>query len=72
MLSPNYDIRKTNRSNVWKMKETIIFVLLFSYAISKKIDLKKTKIYGPGLYPQNLVLPVRYFFIQPYDEEGNR
>ena len=56
-----------------------IFILLVLCQLSyvscdkkKKIDVQKTKIYGPGLYPHKLVLPVRYIFIQPYDTNGKR
>lgn len=37
-----------------------------------KVDVKRTKVYGPGLQPDKVVYPVRYFFIELYDTKGNR
>ncbi|KAF2355186.1 Lipopolysaccharide-modifying protein [Trinorchestia longiramus] len=36
------------------------------------VDPSKTKVYGPGLKPQENVYPVRYFFIEAYDSDGKR
>ena len=36
------------------------------------VDPEKCQIYGPGLEPHKLPLPVQYFFINVVDEEGNR
>jgi len=44
--------------------------LLGSHAV--KVDPKRTEVYGIGLRPHKLTLPVRYFFIRVYDTEGNR
>lgn len=38
----------------------------------KSVDLRKTKIWGPGIEPHHNILPVRYFFIQPIDAHGYR
>lgn len=35
------------------------------------VDVYKTKIWGPGLQADKIVLPVYYFYIQPADEYGN-
>lgn len=37
-----------------------------------KLDVKRTKVFGPGLQPEKVVYPVRYFFIEAYDTKGNR
>ncbi|KAK3868882.1 hypothetical protein Pcinc_025762 [Petrolisthes cinctipes] len=37
-----------------------------------KLDLKKTRVFGPGLQPDKIVYPARYFFIQLHDTKGNR
>lgn len=34
--------------------------------------MRKTRVWGPGLRPDVIVLPVRYFFIEAIDEYGNR
>lgn len=61
----------------------LIFFLLISTAVkcdlatnSKKVsirsvDVEKTRIWGPGLEPHKIVLPVRYFYIQALDAYGN-
>lgn len=36
----------------------------------RSVDVFKTKVWGPGLDPGKVVLPVRYFFIQAYDAYG--
>nr|XP_045584389.1 protein O-glucosyltransferase 2-like [Procambarus clarkii] len=37
-----------------------------------KVDVKATRVFGPGLQPERIVFPVRYFFIEAYDKKGNR
>ena len=37
----------------------------------RSVDVEKTKIWGPGLKPDKIVLPVRYFYIQAIDGYGN-
>lgn len=37
----------------------------------RSVDVEKTKIWGPGLEPHKIVLPVRYFYIQAIDAYGN-
>lgn len=37
----------------------------------RSLDVEKTKIWGPGLEPHKIVLPVRYFYIQAIDAYGN-
>lgn len=36
----------------------------------RSLDVEKTKIWGPGLEPHKIVLPVRYFYIQAIDGHG--
>lgn len=38
----------------------------------RSLDVKKTQIFGPGLRPDKVVLPVRYFIIEPHDAHNNR
>lgn len=53
-----------------------LFVLvLFIFSVngaSVEVDPLKSKVYGPGLAPDNIVFPVRYFFIEVYDTSGER
>lgn len=36
----------------------------------KSLDLRKTKIWGPGILTPKAVFPARYFFIQAVDSKG--
>lgn len=38
----------------------------------RSVDVEKTKVWGPGLEPDKIILPVRYFYIQAIDGYGNR
>lgn len=38
----------------------------------KSVDVRRTKVYGPGLEPDKFILPVRYFFIEPIDGHGKK
>lgn len=38
----------------------------------KSVDVRRTEVWGPGLKPDVIVLPVRYFFIRAFDAHGNR
>lgn len=42
-----------------------------SHQTSKVVGLTKSLVWGPGL-DVDVVLPVRYFFIQPVDTDGNK
>lgn len=56
---------------IYLLSKFISLCALFSYSSeSSTIDEKKTKIWGPGLKTE-LNLPVRYFYIQFVDKEGN-
>lgn len=35
-------------------------------------NLSKTKVWGPGLKPENIVLPARYFFIHAVGDDNKR
>lgn len=37
-----------------------------------KVDVNNTKVFGPGLFPELIVLPVRYFFIETYNSKNER
>lgn len=38
----------------------------------KSVDVQRTKVWGAGLEPDKIVLPVRYFFIEPVDGYGKK
>jgi len=42
-----------------------------SHQTTGVVNLSKSLVWGPGL-KVDVVLPVRYFFIQPVDSEGNK
>lgn len=42
-----------------------------SSATELEVDLRKTKVWGPGLKP-DFFLPVRYFYIQAVSADGNK
>jgi len=55
----------------------VIFLLLvMNYSSASdnefEIDLKKSRAYGPGLQPDKIVFPARYFFVELFDSKGNR
>lgn len=35
-----------------------------------EFDIKNTRLWGPGLYPDEIVLPVRYFYIELLKHDG--
>ncbi|XP_055919879.1 protein O-glucosyltransferase 2-like [Eupeodes corollae] len=50
-----------------------ILLLLFVNCVNSEtpiVDPEKTLVWGPGLKPDQIVLPVRYFFIQAVDKNG--
>lgn len=62
------------------MNTFFIFALAFclfgkNYAteiIDKKIDPKNSIIWGPGLKPEDIVMKVRYIFLQLQDNSGKK
>lgn len=38
----------------------------------RSVDVGRTKVWGPGLEPDKIVLPVRHFYIEPVDAYGKR
>lgn len=46
----------------------------FAYSIdeSRLVDAEKTLVWGPGLKPDEVVLPARYFFIHAVDKNGRK
>lgn len=36
----------------------------------KSIDVDRTRVWGPGLRPDEVVTPIRYFFVQAVDRHG--
>ena len=45
--------------------------LCCSYQTASAVSLTKSLVWGPGL-DVDVVVPVRYFFIQPVDTEGHK
>ncbi|XP_032590679.1 protein O-glucosyltransferase 2-like [Drosophila grimshawi] len=52
----------------------LVFILQFSVTACEEqiLDAKKTLVWGPGLKPDDIVLPARYFFIHAVDRSGNK
>ncbi len=53
---------------------TIFSVLIFgnlAYVGAREVDVKKTLIFGPA-FEADIVIPVRYFYIQAVDEDGKK
>lgn len=48
----------------------VILVLFLNHVCSFDIDVSLTRVWGPGLYPEKIVLPARYFFIQAVDKNN--
>lgn len=37
-----------------------------------QLDLRKMRVFGPGIHPKRSQLPVNYFYIQAVDTLGNK
>ncbi|KAG8231930.1 hypothetical protein J437_LFUL011399, partial [Ladona fulva] len=46
--------------------------LISSQANSQDVDPINTEVWGPGLYPDKIVMPARYFYIHAVDEKQKR
>ncbi|XP_002135782.3 protein O-glucosyltransferase 2-like [Drosophila pseudoobscura] len=46
--------------------------LLLSNCQNQILDVAKTQVWGPGLKPDDIVLPARYFFIHAIDNNGKK
>ncbi|XP_034105914.1 protein O-glucosyltransferase 2-like [Drosophila sulfurigaster albostrigata] len=51
---------------------TFIFNLRLTLCKEQVVDVKKSLVWGPGLKPDHIVLPARYFFIHAVDESGKK
>ncbi|XP_067632235.1 protein O-glucosyltransferase 2-like [Eurosta solidaginis] len=53
---------------------TILTLFDFVYTLdeSRIVDAEKTLVWGPGLKPDEVVLPARYFFIHAVDKNGHK
>ena len=49
----------------------VLFFLAFTNGAKKDIDVKKSFVYGPA-FDTDIVLPVRYFYIQLVDKRGKK
>lgn len=62
-----------------KFQFILLFILISTICDSatgtkqsiRSVDVEKTKVWGPGLEPDKIVLPVRHFYIQAIDAFGN-
>lgn len=70
----------SSRSEIMSRKIAFILAIIFLNWLSNSLvecssrtslSKEKTLIWGPGLQP-NIVLPVRYFFIQVVDQSGKK
>lgn len=59
--------------------QTIVLFFLFSTKCGlisankgsiRSVNVEKTKVWGPGLSPDKIVVPVRHFYIEPVDAYG--
>jgi hypothetical protein len=53
----------------------LVFVLDSMLLVSSKgsvVDPAECKIWGPGLYPDQIVMPARYFYIQAADRHKHK
>ena len=50
---------------------TVLFFLASTNAAKKDIDVRKSFVYGPA-FDADIVLPVRYFYIQLVDKRGKK
>ena len=48
-----------------------LLTLVLVVAAKDKVDVTRTFVYGPGLH-RDIVLPVRYFYIQFVDKKGKK
>ncbi|KAK7861819.1 hypothetical protein R5R35_000582 [Gryllus longicercus] len=48
----------------------IAFTLMLLEGINCEVDPQKCVVWGPGLHPERIVLPARYFFISTVDSNG--
>ncbi len=46
------------------VKITLLLHILSLYPCEIEIDCNFTRIWGPGLDPENIIMPARYFFIE--------
>lgn len=50
---------------------SIVIYFVSAYAATKNVDVKKSLVFGPAFDP-DIVLPVRYFYIQLVDKKGKK
>uniref|UniRef100_A0A6P7F504 Protein O-glucosyltransferase 2-like n=1 Tax=Diabrotica virgifera virgifera TaxID=50390 RepID=A0A6P7F504_DIAVI len=55
---------------------TLVFVLLqlfsYMYIITSDINVELSRVWGPGLTPEKIVMPARYFFVELVDVNNRR
>lgn len=51
---------------------TSVFIIFIDTSYGENIECSHTKIWGPGLEPENIIMPARYFFVQTFDINNKR
>lgn len=65
----NYDKVVQTHPVVIVLLSVSLFVFI-SHVHGFDLDVSKTQVWGPGLHPETIVLPARYFFIQAVDRNN--
>ena len=52
----------------------LLFIILcrLSEALSAQLSAEKSLVFGPGVHPERVGLPVNYFYIQAVDAKGRK
>lgn len=60
------------------LRHATLRILIFTFVAAgvqselQIVDAEKTLLWGPGLEPDEVVLPARYFFIHAVDKNGRK
>lgn len=54
------------------LRVPLTLLWIINSVISADLSPKLTKVWGPGLKPDDIVMPARYFFIQAVDKNNKR
>lgn len=50
----------------------LILAILYPNCFTEDVDVKLSKVWGPGLQPHLISMPARYFFVQAVDSKNQR
>nr|CAD7441301.1 unnamed protein product [Timema bartmani] len=56
----------------WHLLLFVFLIYNIDYTEGFEVDPKKCIVWGPGLSPDNIVMPARYFYVQAVDTHGNK